>query len=315
MPIVACPAKNRFRFETNLANGVLLVMRKCFHALSGFALISTLLFGAAYAKKKKEPTTQSMAQFILKELNVREQEAYDEYSRAIEKADVERVQTKLQGIVSDYERLVKAAPEYAPAFVSYGLMLHRVGERDASNAMFVKADELDPTIPVVKNQLGNYMAEEGEFTEALGFYLMATELDPDEPLYHHQIGNLMHAYRKLFVAEKMYDNKSLDLLMQENFRKSVELAPDHWQYRLRYAQSFFDVTKPDWIKALEQWQELVLQAPGEFEKQMSQLYMAKTRYELQHHTAARKILKKIDHPNLDRSKQELIDLLDTHFPK
>ncbi len=278
----------------------------------GFALLQA---SSSEGKKKKETETRSMAQVMLEQLNKEEQEAYDEYSRALTKEDVARVQTRLGEIVNAYDRLIAAAPDYVPAYVSYGLMLNRVGERIASNAMFLKADQLDPNIAVVKNQLGNYMAEEGEFNEALGFYLMATELAPEEPLYHHQIGNLMHGYRKLFVATKMYDNKSIDLLMQENFRKSVERAPKSWEYRLRYAQSFFDVTRPDWEDALEQWQILVELAPGEFEKQMAQLYMAKTRYEMEHHTAARKILKKIDHPNLDRSKQELIELLDTNYPK
>ena len=75
------------------------------------------------------------------------------------------------------------------------------------------------------------------------------------------------------------------------------LAPAHLPYRLRYAQSFFDVARPNWEAALEEWQQLVDFVESTEEKQMMQLYMARTRFLMGHHTAARKIIKKIDEPS------------------
>ena len=258
---------------------------------------------------------ESMAAYVLKQLNDREQAAYARYEKALAREDVHSVQTELQSIVDGYERLINASPEYAAAYVSYGLMLHRIGERKTSNAILARADELDPYHAIVKNQLGNYQAEEGNYLEAMAFYNMAIDLRPEEPLYHYQMGNLLFAYKKFFIDDKLFLLDGIDLEIQKKFREAAMLAPAHLPYRLRYAQSFFDVARPNWEVALEEWQQLVDFVESPEEKQMMQLYMARTRFLMGHHTAARKIIRKIDELSLEYSKQLLINEINAMHPR
>ena len=256
-----------------------------------------------------------MAAYLLKDLNEREQSAYKRYEKALVTEDVHSIETELQSIVDGYEALISAAPNYVAAFISYGMMLHRIGERIPSNAMLIRADQIDPYHAIVKNQLGNYQAEEGNYPEAMGFYQMAIDLRPDEPLYHYQLGNLLFSFKKFFIDDKLFLPEGIDLEIQNRFRKAAMLAPAHLPYRLRYAQSFFDIARPNWEAALEEWQQLVNFVESPEEKQMMQLYMAKTRFEMGHHTAAQKIIKGIDEPSLEHSKDILLKQINAKHPR
>jgi len=279
--------------------------------------LAAVSFGqeAAESDTGETPSSESMAAYLLKDLNEREQSAYKRYERALANEDVHSIETELQSIVDGYEALISAAPNYVAAFISYGMMLHRIGERIPSNAMLIRADQIDPYHAIVKNQLGNYQAEEGNYPEAMGFYQMAIDLRPDEPLYHYQLGNLLFSYKNFFIDDKLFLPEGIDLEIQNRFRKAAMLAPAHLPYRIRYAQSFFDIAKPNWEAALEEWQQLVNFVESPEEKQMMQLYMAKTRFEMGHHTAAQKIIKGIDEPSLEHSKDILLKQINAKHPR
>lgn len=279
--------------------------------------IAAVSFGqeAAESDTGETPSSESMAAYLLKDLNEREQSAYKRYEKALVTEDVHSIETELQSIVDGYEALISAAPNYVAAFISYGMMLHRIGERIPSNAMLIRADQIDPYHAIVKNQLGNYQAEEGNYPEAMGFYQMAIDLRPNEPLYHYQLGNLLFSYKKFFIDDKLFLPEGIDLEIQNRFRKAAMLAPAHLPYRLRYAQSFFDIARPNWEAALEEWQQLVNFVESPEEKQMMQLYMAKTRFEMGHHTAAQKIIKGIDEPSLEHSKGILLKQINAKHPR
>ncbi|MBN12757.1 MAG: hypothetical protein CMI17_07130 [Opitutaceae bacterium] len=279
--------------------------------------LAAVSFGqeAAESDTGETPSSESMAAYLLKDLNEREQSAYKRYERALATEDVHSIKTDLQSIVDGYEALISAAPNYVAAFISYGMMLHRIGERIPSNAMLIRADQIDPYHAIVKNQLGNYQAEEGNYPEAMGFYQMAIDLRPDEPLYHYQLGNLLFSYKNFFIDDKLFLPEGIDLEIQNRFRKAAMLAPAHLPYRIRYAQSFFDIARPNWEAALEEWQQLVNFVESPEEKQMMQLYMAKTRFEMGHHTAAQKIIKGIDEPSLEHSKDILLKQINAKHPR
>ncbi|MBD5778923.1 hypothetical protein IEN85_05420 [Pelagicoccus sp. NFK12] len=269
----------------------------------------------AKKKDRAEIPATNLAVYLLKQLNEREQEAYDRYESAVAAEDVDQVRRELQSIIDGYEKLISDSPNYAPAYTSFGLMLSRTGNRDEANAMFLKSDQLDPMQPVVKNQLGNYMAEEGKYTEAYGFYMLARDLAPEEPLYHLQLGNLLVAYRKYFLADGLFAPTEIDDQIIGHFRSATRRAPKDISYKMRYAQAFFDIENPNWETALGVWQELYKAAGSEYEQQVVRLYTARVRYELGHHTAARKLISQLDHPSLDESKQTLLDEINAKYPQ
>lgn len=279
---------------------------------------AALALSPAYAKKKtpaEESESQSLAVYLLKQLNEREQLAYEKYETAVTEADVNQVKRELQSVIDGYESLIAQAPNYAPAFVSYGLMLNRTGNRDESYAMFRKADSLDNGIPVVKNQLGNYMAEEGNYIEAYTLFLLARDLDPKESLYEYQMGSVLLAYHDQYITEGLFTASEIDRQIQSHFKQAMKKNPKDLSLKIRYAQSFFDIDNPNWEDALVVWQQLYDAAGSEYEQQMVRLYTARVRFELGHHTAARKLLKQIDHPDLQKSKSDLLASIDKKYPQ
>lgn len=288
-----------------------------FFATLLFAIASPLHAKKQDAKSDQEaPQEVSLAVYLLQQLQEREKIAFEKYETAVSEEDIDQIKRELQSVINGYDKLVTDSPDYAPAYVAYGLILNRTGNREESYSMFLKADELDPMIPVVKNQLGNYMAEEGKYMEAYGFFLLARDLDPTQSLYYYQLGNVLLAYRDYYMQEGLFaDDQELDRAIQANFREAMINSPSDVSLKMRYAQSFFDIEDPDWEAALEIWQELYGQAGSEYEQQIIRLYTARVRYELGHYRAARKLLKQVDHPSLDESKQIIADELNAKYPE
>ncbi len=242
------------------------------------------------------PNAESMAAYLLKDLNEREQSAYKRYEKALATEDVHSIETELQSIVDGYEALISAAPNYAAAFISYGMMLHRIGERIPSNAMLIRADQIDPYHAIVKNQLGNYQAEEG-YRKPWRFTKWPSTLGPT---------NLSTTTN--WETSSLATGSSLSMINSSSRRGST------WKFRIDFEKQpcsrpricptvsatpkVFDIARPNWEAALEEWQQLVNFVESPEEKQMMQLYMAKTRFEMGHHTAARKIINGIDDPSL-----------------
>ena len=119
------------------------------------------------------------------------------------------------------------------------------GHAPGSAAILLKANQLDPNLPIVKNQLGNYLAEEGEPIEAANYFISAIRLAPNEPLYHYQLGTLLTEARDDFLKSGQWTRAQLDQTMQEAFRHAAELAPDNIAFAYRYAYSFYDLAEPN----------------------------------------------------------------------
>ncbi len=57
------------------------------------------------------------------------------------------------------------------------------------------------TFPLVKNLLGNYLAEDGRPLAALPYFMAAIKLDPREPLYHYNLGLLLSSAHGRFPGK------------------------------------------------------------------------------------------------------------------
>ena len=170
-----------------------------------------------------------------------------------EDVDQDNIKRDLQNLIFDYDAFLRVYPAFAPGYVTYGLLLGKVGMRRESAAILLKANQLDSDLPLVKNQLGNYLAEEGEPLEAVNYFLAAIRLAPDEPLYHYQLGTLLTEARDDFLKSGHWSRPQLDQAMHTAFRRAAELAPDNFAYAYRYAESFYDLAEPDWDGALKVW--------------------------------------------------------------
>jgi tetratricopeptide (TPR) repeat protein len=220
--------------------------------------------------------------------------------------DRENVQMQLQEVVQDYERIIRDNPQFAPAFVAYGLLLNKVGERKRAAEVFLSANKIDSGIAVVKNQLGNYCAEEGEFRDAMEYYLAAIALEPNEPLYHYQLGSLLHEYRDEFVHSGRLDMPTVKRQSAAAFRKAAELAPDSIPYAYRQAESYYDFEMPDWSGALVAWRRLRERVTPGVEQQTIDLHIAKVLIMQEKFDDARVVLLGVTDPSLAENRQTLV---------
>jgi len=253
---------------------------------------------------------QTMAEKKLSQLVIQERAVWATVKEATNKADIETAKPKFQGILTGYDGLIRDSPEFVPAFVAYGLLLGRLDQRKASRAIFMRANQLDPNIAVVKNQLGNFLVEEARYKEALPYYLAAIELEPKEPLYHYQLGTLLAEFMEYFLKDRLFTRDTIEEQMQAAFLRASTLDPDNWAFSYRYAESFYDLENPDWEKAMTEWAKLEKVARRGIERQTVQLHQANIMIKQGRYLAARDILEEVDEPVLASNRRVLVDELD-----
>jgi len=221
--------------------------------------------------------------------------------------DQENFRTEMQEIAFDYEAYIAKYPEVAAGFAAYGYFLSKLEPLPKQTvAILLKANQLDPNLPLVKNQIGKYLAEDGKPLEAINYFIAAARLDPREPLYHYQVGLLLAEARDDFLKSGQWTRPQLDKAMREAFQRAAEIAPDRIEFAFRYAESFYDLETPDWDEAAKQWQALEAQSTPGPKRQFIQLHRANVMILQGKHAEARALLAQIDDPSLAKQKEKLV---------
>jgi tetratricopeptide (TPR) repeat protein len=244
---------------------------------------------------------------ILKKLVARQDALLAQLGK--DEVDQENVKRDIQTLIFDYDSFIRTYPTYVPGYVTYGLLFGKVGMRRESAAILLKANQFDPDIPIVKNQLGNYLAEEGEPVVAVNYFIAAIRLAPDEPLYHFQLGTLLAEARDDFLKSGQWTRPQLDRTMQQAFKRAAELAPKNFAFAYRYAQSFYDLAEPQWDEALKVWGALEDQASPGLEKETLRLHAANILIKQKKFDHARLLLSTVTAGPLNEQKQKLLDQL------
>lgn len=252
--------------------------------------------------------TETLPEDKLKELVAREQELFADAAKNRESPDFdqENFKSQLQQLANAYEVLLRASPNFTAAHVAYGQMLWKIDMRKEAVAELIRANELDKDIPLVKNLLGDYLAEEGRVLEALPYFMAAIKLDPKEPLYHYNLGMLLHSARDDFVKTGDWTRAALDHSMLEAFRRAAELAPDRTEFAYRYAEAFGEVETPDWAAALAAWRSLEPKVKPGAELQLIQLQEANVLLKQNKPDEARALLDAVADPSLAAEKEKLV---------
>lgn len=249
---------------------------------------------------------QSLPERELRRIVEREKTLYKAADENPLGIDRDNVEMQLREVAQDYERIIRNSPDFVPAYVAYGMLLTKVGERKKAAEYFLQANKLDPSIAIVKNQLGNYCAEEGEFQDAMEYYLSAIAIEPDEPLYHYQLGTLLHEYQDQFVAAGRLDVATAKRQSVAAFRKAAELAPDSFPYAYRYAESYYDRDIPEWREAIATWTKLRDRANPGVEQQTIDLHIANILIIQERFSDARAILSGVTDPTLKENRETLV---------
>jgi tetratricopeptide (TPR) repeat protein len=246
----------------------------------------------------------------LKEIVEAQKKIFAKAEAAGDNADQDELREQLQQIAQDYDKLLSVHENFVPAYVAYGLMLGKIGMRKESVIMLLRANQLDNELPIVKNQIGNYLAEEGKPLEANNYFLSAIKLAPEEPLYHYQLGMLLTEARDDFLKSGDWTRATIDETLHKAFHRAMTLAPDDWRYSYQYGLSFYELEKPDWETALQFWRDFEKKLKPGVEQQVCRLHQAKVLHQLNRTDEARTLLASVDEAALARQKEKVAASLD-----
>ncbi len=219
------------------------------------------------------------------------------------------LEISVRNLISDYESYLTENPEDVLSLVLYGKLLRKLDRIEDAQLIFLKANSLDPNLAVVKQQLGNYHAEIGNFEEALAYFLIAIELSPDTALYTYQLGELLYQFRDLFLTSGMFNRDTLDRHMSKAFSESARLAPDNIDFQFRYAESFYDLENPDWNAALQAWESVGNNVTSEAELAAILLHKANVYIKMKDPEKARELIDQVNVPELVETKEQLLKQL------
>lgn len=249
---------------------------------------------------------ESMADRSLRRIVDRQKAILAEAASQGDKVDEPTLRAQVQALTHEYELLLRDNPKFAAGYAAYGYLLGKVDMRKEAAAMLLKANKYDPDIPLVKNQLGNFMAEEGKPLQAAPYYIAAIKLAPNEPLYHYQLGSLLTEARDEFLKSGEWTRETLDVAMFNAFKRAAELAPERIEFAYRQAESFYDLEKPDWNAALKAWSALEEKATTAIERQTMRLHAANICVKLGKPDHAQALLKTVDEEKLQGQKQKIL---------
>lgn len=265
-------------------------------------VVLTVCLGASL----RAAEAKTLAEYSLRKIVERQREVLADAAKQGDNLDGSAFRQQVQSITHDYELLLRNNPDFAAGYAAYGYLLSKVDMRKEATSMLLKANQLDPDIALVKNQLGNLLAEDGKPLQAAPYFIAAIKLEPKEPLYHYQLGTLLVEAREDFLKTGEWTREALDNAMHEAFRRAAELAPERFEFAYRYAESFYDLEKPDWNGALKAWSALEEKAPTTIERQTMRLHAANILLKLGKRDHAKALLDTVDDPKLQGQKQKLV---------
>ncbi|WP_309384825.1 hypothetical protein [Cerasicoccus frondis] len=252
------------------------------------------------------PRGVTMADRRLRDIYDRQQQLYQRLANEggqLRDPEYDRLITE---VLTQYQSYILDYPDSVYGVILYGKMLRDIGQRDKANHAFLRANRIDENIAVVKQQIGNYLAEEGEPSLALAYYMAAAELEPNEAIYAYQIGEVLHTYRDELIADQALEATLLDEQMLNAFATAHELAPGNRQLNQRYAEAYFDVDNPDWATARTLWRKLEISSSDPAEIDWIRMQEARVLIQMGHYAEARQILGQITTPGLDEAKTQLL---------
>src|SRR5688572_6136036 len=266
--------------------------------VSVVVLCSSLLVSLRAADTANPAPTVNMAERSLKKIVERQKEVFAVAVSQGDKLDEGSFRQQIQSITHDYELLLRNNPSFAAGYAAYGYLLTKVDMRKEAAGMLLKANQLDPDIALVKNQLGSMLAEDGKPLQAAPYFIAAVKLEPNEPLYHYQLGTLLVEAREDFLKSGEWTREAIDNAMHYGFKRASELAPERFEFAYRYAESFYDVEKPDWEAALKAWSALEEKAATPIERQTMRLHAANVNLKMGRRDHAKALLETVDEPKL-----------------
>jgi len=194
----------------------------------------------------------------------------------IPKADLNRrIRDRFEASRTAYKDFIRRHPDYAPARVAYASFLHDMGDEDGEFEQLQKARDLDPTIPSVWNNLGNYYGEYSPITNAFACYEKAIQLDPKEPVYYDNFATTVYLFRKdareyYHLTEQQVFDKAMGL-----YSVALKLDPTNFERATDLGMSYYGIKPFRTNDALAAWTNALSLAHDEIEREGIYIHFAR----------------------------------------
>ena len=230
-------------------------------------------------------------------------------SKGARKPSDQELTRKAQEIVVSYESYLSDNSEDTDALILFGKFLDKVGQQDHAVNYYLEADTLNPRLAVVKQQIGNYLIEEGRPVDAFPFFMLTLEIEPEQHAYHFHFANYLFLFEDELVQAEIMEHEALKSFMLDCFGRASSLSPRNFDYHLRFAQSFFDYPKASRNKALQVWDNLISNFPlrSKSEKDYFKLCKGRILLELDRNKEAVALIESVSTTALTNTKLSLLE--------
>ncbi len=249
----------------------------------------------------------SIADKRLADIALKEEKIYKKIAEDPEFYSADDLERHITDLIGAYSAYLLDHPDDVNALILYGKLLRRVERFEEAFNTFLKADEINPEIAVVKQQIGTHLAERGKPKAALPFYLRAVELEPKTAAYHFALGQLLHEFRGEFIEEGIFTRDALEREMLKAFKKAVALEPEAFDLKMRLGEAYYDLSSPDWKSALLHWNRMRKETSDELRAEILDLHRARVLGKLGRTEQAIEIASQVNIPSLQQSKQQVLD--------
>ena len=268
-----------------------------------FLLGSAFVHPALWANEQYTLSSQRLSKIIEAE------NRFFDSSKGTTKPSDQELTRKAQEIVASYESYLGENPKDTHALILFGKFLDKVGQQNHAVNYFLEADSLNPRLAVVKQQIGNYLIEEGRPVDAFPFFMLTLEIEPQQPAYHFHLANYLFLFEDDLIQAEIMDQEALQSFMHECFGKASSLSPGNFDYHLRFAQSFFDHPHASRNKALQVWDSLISNFPlrSKSEKDYFKLCKGRILLELDRDKEAVALIESVSTTALTNTKLSLLE--------
>jgi len=205
-------------------------------------------------------------------------------------------------------------PNCVPALYFFAEFLRDGGELERAEKLLLDAEKIEPDFVPAKFLLAEIFAARGNVDEAFSRFSEAVSAEPGNSQWRGIFGEFLLDFRKRLLEEKCFASRDeIDAKMQSEFLAACASDAENFEPFWRFAESFYDVEKPDWAQALSAWERIERKLPAERRavmKPVVALHRARILVELGRFDEADKILRgTAGVPALERSRRQVFDLL------
>jgi tetratricopeptide (TPR) repeat protein len=242
---------------------------------------------------------------------IRQNQEFAAKGAAIPAAELNRrIRARFEPSRKAYEDFIQNHPNYAQGRVAYASFLHDMGDEDGEMEQLIKARDIDPTIPSIWNNLGNYYGEHGPLTNAFVCYEKAIQLDPHEPVYYQNFGTTVYLYRKdvkeyYHINEQQVFDKALML-----YSNATRLDPTNFELASDVALTYYGIKPLRTNDALASWTNTLKLAHDEIEREGVYIHFARIQLAAGNFAEAQARLDAVTNPMYDDLKKHLARNLD-----